>query len=46
MKNEEFIKNKEYYVTTFSKIIKFIKSLLQKSQSIVYPTLVKMISKK
>jgi hypothetical protein len=25
MKNEEFIKNKEYYVTTFSKIIKFIK---------------------
>jgi len=25
MKNEEFIKNKEYYVTTLNKILKFIK---------------------
>ena len=25
MKNEEFIKNKEYYKTSISKIIKFIK---------------------
>jgi hypothetical protein len=26
MKNEEFIKNKEYYKTSLNKIIKFIKS--------------------
>ena len=26
MKNEEFIKNKEYYKTSFNKILKFIKS--------------------
>ena len=26
MKNEEFIKNKEYYKTSINKIIKFIKS--------------------
>ncbi len=26
MRNEEFIKNKEYYKTTLNKIIKFIKS--------------------
>ena len=26
MKNEEFIKNKEYYMTTLNKILKFIKT--------------------